>query len=171
MTKAQRETQFQSWLKDHRRLLFKVVRAYAVLAEDQDDLFQEICLQIWRSVDRFKGQAKLSTWLYRIALNTAISWERKTSRQQQIQHGADYRQYLLIETSEGMDERLSWLYDEIRRLNRVDRSILLLKLDGYSYQEVSEILGISTNQLGVKLHRLKQQLSKRAEIFKTYGIH
>lgn len=170
MNDSQRETQFQGWLKHHRRLLFKVVRAYAVTAVDQDDLFQEICLQLWRSVDSYKGQAKVSTWLYRIALNTAISWERKSGRQAQLKQDPAYREYLLIETAEGLDDRLIWLYDEIRLLNRVDRSILLLQLDGYSYQEMSEILGISVNHLGVKLNRIRKRLIQRAAKIKDYGI-
>jgi RNA polymerase sigma-70 factor (ECF subfamily) len=134
-----------------------VIRAYAIHREDQDDLFQEICLQVYRSIPNFKEKSAVSTWIYRISLNTAIKWstkERKhVSGHQQIENVVH-----VLEDSNASDDRIAWLYHEIHQLNEVDRSLSLLLLDGYSYKEMADMLGISESNIGVKLHRVKKKL-------------
>ncbi|MEO0471086.1 MAG: RNA polymerase sigma factor [Bacteroidota bacterium] len=159
-----RQQIFDSWLQTHRGLWFKVVRAYAFTPEDQDDLFQEISLQVWRSIPNFKAESAPQTWIYRVALNTALTWQKKSRR-----HAADRQDFLperqILQAVEEEDERLNWLYAQIATLEEVDRSLALLLLDGYRYKEMAAILGISESNVGVKIHRIKQHLMRKA---KTY---
>lgn len=160
MTEQQQQTVFDSWLKDHRALLYKVIRSYAFTQEDQDDLFQEITVQMWRSVPSFRGESAVTTWLYRIALNVAMKWNRKARRHDGHQ-SLDHEQHL-IEMHQTKDERLEWLYDEIAKLDEVDRSLTLLLLDGFSYKEMAGIIGISETYVGVKINRIKKQLIEKS---------
>jgi len=153
---------FQAWLKDHKALLFKIVRSYAFNDEDRDDLFQEIAIQVWRSVSGFKNQSAVTTWLYRVALNTAIKWTTKEKKHQEGHQPIDVSEHL-IESHQVPDERLAWLYEEIAQLNKVDRSLTLLMLDGFSYKEMSKILGTSESNVGVKINRIKKYLTTKSK--------
>jgi RNA polymerase sigma-70 factor (ECF subfamily) len=146
-------------------LVFRVVRAYGWTAEDQDDLFQEICLQIWLSIPRFAEQAKISTWIYKVAFNTALVWNRGEKRRRR--HN---RQFINIvrpqnDCSGQPDEIIERLYGAIRKLPKVDASVVLMHLDGLAYSEMSEILGISESNVGVKLNRAKKQLAQLLDGF------
>lgn len=163
MTDTQQEAVFSDWLRAHQALLFKVVRAYAKTEEDRNDLFQEISLQVWRSVPNFKAKSAVTTWLYRIALHTAMTWKRKEGKHQIARQSLDTVAYLLPAEGPEVDERLTWLYEEIALLDKVDRSLALLLLDGFSYREMAQILGVSESNVGVKIHRIKQGLLARAE--------
>jgi len=153
---------FQTWLKQYKALLFKIVRSYAFNEEDRDDLFQEIAIQVWRSVASFKQQSAVTTWLYRVALNTAIKWTTKERKHQDRHESIDVSQHI-IESHQPPDDRLAWLYEEIAQLNEVDRSLTLLLLDGFSYREMSKILGISESNVGVKINRIKKHLTTKSE--------
>ncbi len=158
MNQNEQRTIFDEWLTDYRALLFKVIRAYAKHTEDQNDLFQEICMQVYRSIPSFKSKSAISTWIYRIALNTAIKWSTK-ERKHVDGHQEIEKIVQVLESNENAnDDRLAWLYKEIQRFNEIDKSISLLLLEGYSYKEMSEILGISESNIGVKIHRIKKQL-------------
>ena len=171
MKESKQRKIFDQWLADYKALLFKVIRAYARHKEDQDDLFQEVCLQVFRSIPNFKGNAAISTWIYRISLNTAIKWSTKEKKyvdgHQDIGHVSN-----VLEINEHQDDdRLAWLYHEIHQFNEVDRSLTLLLLEGYSYKEMSDMLGISESNIGVKIHRIKKQLietSKRDDARPKY---
>lgn len=154
---------FEEWLNQHRALLFKIIRAYAYNADDQDDLFQDISLQIWKSIPSFKGNSSPSTWLYRIALNTAIRWSGKQKKHQEGRHEISDMSHILYANEEAIDERISWLYDEIKLMNEIDRSLTLMLLDGFSYKEMADMIGISESNIGVKIHRIKKQLVTRSE--------
>jgi RNA polymerase sigma-70 factor (ECF subfamily) len=154
---------FEQWIQEHKGVILKVVRVNAANAEDRNDLFQEIAFQVWRSIPSFQERAKVSTWIYRVALNTAMIWHRS---QKKHRHS---REPLCVANepsdsdttpSESLEnqEELDWLYEEIRKLPTVERSLALLYLDARSYQEIAEILGISTTHVGVKLNRLKKHL-------------
>ena len=158
MKDEERQEIFKKWLKQHRSLLFKVVRAYAFNLEDQDDLFQEISLQVWRSIPKFRSESAVTTWLYRIALNTAIKWITKEKRYQDKQRSIDQIVYTLHENVKSEDERLTWLYEEIAKMDKVERSLTLLLLDGFRYKDMANILGISENHVGVKINRIKKYL-------------
>ncbi|MGB0388244.1 MAG: RNA polymerase sigma factor [Ardenticatenaceae bacterium] len=153
---------FDDWLRLHKGILFKIVRAYAFTAHDRDDLFQEISLQLWKSIPDFRGEAKPSTWIYRVALYSACTWVRKEKKRPQTQPLADVEQTLTM-TAQPRNERIDWLYEQIGQLNPIDRSVCLLLLDGFSYKEMASMLGISESHVGVKIHRIKQYLSRQKE--------
>lgn len=169
MNETEQQQIFEQWLRKHRALLFKVARSFAFTHGDQDDLFQEISIQVWRSVKKFKEQSAVSTWLYRIALNTAITWSRKEKKHQDGRQEIDSMTNVLHENVQHIDERLIWLYDEIAKLNKIDRSLALLMLDGFNYKEMADVLGISETNLGVKVHRIKKYLISKTESY-NHGI-
>jgi len=169
MKESEQQRIFQEWLNGYRALLFKVIKAYAFNAEDQNDLFQDICLQMYRSIPNFKAESAVSTWLYRIALNTAIKWSTREKKHVSGRQEIDTIINVLKESDTSDDNRVAWLYAEIRELNEIDRSITLLLLDGLSYREMSEIMGISESNIGVKIHRIKRQLVNNAKQH-TYEI-
>jgi len=161
MKESEQQHIFNNWLSQHKALLFKVLRAYAFTSEDQDDLFQEISLQVWRSIPKFKQESAVTTWLYRISLNTAIKWSTK-ERKHDAHQSLDQIQHILIEDNP-MDERLAWLYDEIATLDEIDRSLTLLLLEGFSYKKMATLLGISESNIGVKIHRIKKHLAIQSQ--------
>jgi RNA polymerase sigma-70 factor, ECF subfamily len=169
VTENEQKTIFTGWLDLYKGLLFKIVRAYAFSPADLDDLFQEIAIQIWRSVPSFKQQSAVSTWIYRISINTALKW---TARERKHAGAAfiDPLEHILEENSEAPDERLQWLYSAIQHLDPIDRSIGLLLLDGFSYREMAIIMGISESNLGVKIHRIKKQLIAKSKKTNYHGI-
>lgn len=158
MTDSEQQQIFQNWLRKYKALLFKVVGIYAFNEVDRDDLFQEICLQVWRSVPNFRKESSATTWIYRVALNTALRWNRKEQKNHDGRQSFDDVKQILYENEQQKDERLVWLYEEIKRLDEIDRSLCLMMLDGFSYREMSDILGISESNVGVKIHRIKKHL-------------
>lgn len=138
------------------------MRAYAFTYMDRDDLFQEIIVQVWRSVPAFRQESSVATWLYRIALNTAIKWTRKEQKHSQSET-LDSVQHILHDTDLRVDERLTWLYEEIHKLDEIDRSLALLLLDDFSYKEMAAILGITESNVGVKINRIKKHLINKSK--------
>lgn len=169
MTKKEQEHIFKSWLHQYKVLIFKVIRAYAFTKMDIDDLFQEITIQIWRSVPAFRQESSATTWIYRISLNTAIKWVRKEQKNHKAET-LDNTEQLLQESKTHVDERLAWLYKEISRLDEIDRSIALLLLDGFSYKEMADILGITESNIGVKINRIKKHLLSKSKKYLHHGI-
>lgn len=167
MLKDKQEIIFKQWFGLHKNLMFKVVRAYAATPQNQDDLFQEILLRIWSSIPNFQGRAKETTWIYRVALNTALTWKRTEKRKRK-----NFRTELLdiqeIPQAKGdCDELpqnkrvLDQVYDSIRQLPKAESSILLLYLDDLSYDEIADVLGISKGNVGVRLNRAKKNLAQK----------
>lgn len=169
MTEKKQKSIFETWLDTHKALIFKVVRAYAFTAMDQDDLFQEITIQVWHSIPTFRQESSVTTWLYRISLNTAIKWVRKERKHYQAE-ALDNVQHILQENKIPIDERLVWLYEEIYKLDEIDRSITLLLLDNFSYKEMAGILGITESNVGVKINRIKKYLISKSEKYDHHGI-
>jgi RNA polymerase sigma-70 factor (ECF subfamily) len=164
MHDSERNRIFGEWLAGHKGILFKVVHAYAFEHADRQDLFQEITIQVWRSVDAFRGDSSVPTWMYRVALNTAIAWTRKEGRHQRGKQELVVGGLLTTASSDAPDPRLEWLYHQIAQLKDVDRSVALLLLDGFSYKEIAAIVGITESNVGVKINRIKSALAgKRAE--------
>ena len=162
MHDTERDRIFNEWLGGHKGILFKVVHAYAFTHADRQDLFQEIAVQVWRSVDAFRGESSVPTWLYRVALNTAIAWNRKEHKHQRGKRPLDVVEGLLTTAStDRHDPRLEWLYRQIAELKDVDRSVALLLLDGFSYREIAAIVGITESNVGVKINRIKSALADR----------
>jgi len=144
--------------------MYKVVRGCAAAPQDQDDLFQEVLLQIWSSIPAFRGEAKETTWIYRVAWNTALVWRRGERRRRQGQETfirlspSAHAQASPAESTSEL-ELVERLYAAIRQLPKVDASLALMHLDGLSYQEMAVVLGISENYIGVKLNRIRKQLA------------
>jgi RNA polymerase sigma-70 factor (ECF subfamily) len=169
VTEQEQKHIFENWLDQHKALIFKVVRAYAQTTTHQDDLFQEITIQVWRSIPAFRRESSASTWIYRIALNTAIKWVR-TERKHTLAETLDSVQHILQENRKQIDERLVWLYEEIHKLDEIDRSITLLLLDNFSYKEMAIILGITETNVGVKINRIKKYLITKSKKYDHHGI-
>jgi RNA polymerase sigma-70 factor (ECF subfamily) len=164
MNAEEQETIFRRWLNDHLGLMLKLVRAGAATPEDQDDLFQEVLVNVWSSIRAFRGEARETTWIYRVAFNTTMAWRRGEWRRRR-----GHEKFLKFEVSpqlqpshlDSLPEReiVEQLYAAIRQLPKVDASLALMHLDGLSYQEMAEVLGISENYIGVKLNRIRKQLA------------
>jgi RNA polymerase sigma-70 factor (ECF subfamily) len=161
---------FDDWLAEHRGLFFKVVRAYAFNPHDQEDLFQEIATQVWNSVPKFRGDSKVTTWIYRVALYSAMAWSKKERKHRDQHQTINGHEHTLLQPSKIKNSRLDWLYDQISRLDEVDRSLTLMMLDGYSYKEISATLGITESNVGVKLNRIKKRLTEKSNVEVHYGI-
>lgn len=157
---------FDTWLRTHSGVLFKVVRAYAFTPEDRDDLFQEIALQVWHAVPTYREEAAVTTFLYRIALYVALGWSRREKKHRRGRRPLDDAPL----TTLPRDDRLDWVYDRIAALNPVDRSLMLLLLDGFSYREMAAILGISESNVGVKISRIKKRLSRQSTEAFNHGL-
>ena len=168
MTAHEQATIFRRWLDQHLGLMLKVVRGCAASPPDQEDLFQEVCLALWSSLPAFRGEARETTWIYRVAFNTALAWQRGERRRR-----VGHETFLKFEVSPRVqpshaDALVEWeivehLYAAIRQLPPVDASLALMHLDGLSYQEMAEVLGISENYIGVKLNRLRKQLAEQLQ--------
>lgn len=150
------EKSYLQKIEEHKGIIFKVVNLYADDLEDRKDLYQEIVYQSWSAYARFQGNAKFSTWLYRISLNVALTFLNKHKKTTSI------RENTALETAfepPELSERADILYRAIKQLAEIDRSIIMLHLDGFNNTEISEMTGISKNNTNVKLHRIKQQLT------------
>lgn len=165
MTGQEQQYIFKEWLDRHKALIFKIVQAYGRTAMDQDDLFQEISIQIWRSIPTFREESAITTWIYRIALNTAIKWITRERKYRDTNGAMENVPDILSRHNIMVDERLTWLYEAIHQLDEIDRSVTLLLLDGFSYKEIAAILGISESNVGVKINRIKKQLIIQSKKF------
>lgn len=161
MTVSDHESLFRRWLADHAGLMWKAVRAFTATPEDQQDLLQEIALQLWRSLPAFRREAKESTWIYRVAFNTALIWKRgETRRHSKHQKFIELNVAAENSTVAPDDELVEKLYVAIRQLPVLDASLALMHLDGVSYREMSEVLGITESNVGVRLNRVRKQLAE-----------
>jgi len=159
MTDEERERTFLQWQDEHRGIVLKVARSYAVAQRDQEDLAQEILIQLWQSVHRFENQAKPSTWIYRVALNTAMAWQRgERRRRNRVEKLIEMDAYWLKSKSPE-NELLTRLYEGIHKLAPHERSLVLLYLDGLQYTEIAEVVGISESNVGVRINRVKKKLT------------
>lgn len=139
-------------------IIIKICRAYANSQEDFEDFYQEVCLQIWKSRDRFREESEWSTWIYRIALNVCLGQIKKDQRRSIDQKDLPLE---LVEDSKAFgDEELNLLYAAIKQLSEVDRAVILLYLEEKKYEEIAEIMGTSANNIGVRITRIKERLKK-----------
>ena len=167
MTRQEQNEIFSQWLEAHRGIFFKIIRAYAFNLPDQEDLFQEISVQVWRSVLGFKGDSAVATWIYRIALNTALKWSSKERKHSDQEKKQEWGEHILSLQQEKPDERLEWLYEQLTKLDKIDRSVCLLLLDGFSYKEMAIMVGISESYVGVRINRIKKHLTQQSEKLKN----
>lgn len=152
---------FLSSLESNKGIIYKVANSYCKDENDRADLVQEIILQLWTAFPNFKPEYKLSTWMYRISLNVAISAYRKSSKRERVlQPLSENAIYMEEDKSEANDNR-DLLQALIRELKEVDKALILLYLDGYLYPEIGDVLGLSESNVATKLSRIKLQLKKK----------
>jgi RNA polymerase sigma factor (sigma-70 family) len=152
------EKEFIVAIKEHEGILHKVCNLYQQDPALRKDLFQEIILNAWKGVGSFRREARFSTWLYRVALNTAISFYRKSKQEPFLTVLPDQLEVASEDFQENDEFRL--MYRAIGELSKVDKAVIMLYLEEYSYTEMSELLGISENHIAVKMSRIKLRLKK-----------
>ena len=153
------EREFLDMIAAQKRIIYKVCYIYAKDQDDLNDLFQEVVLNLWKSFPNYRGDSTVTTWVYRIAMNTCITFLRRTNtRLQTIPMTADVAS--LVADEEGRTGQLQELYRLINKLGKLERALILLWLEERSYQEMADILGISKANVAVKLLRTKEKLKK-----------
>ena len=158
MQKQEAEKQFEKHIKENELLLYKVCRIYAYTDADREDLFQEIVIQLWKAYPRFKGLSKFSTWLYRVAINTAITGLRKKKNFITSHEPDALPEHISNDADQAEEERSQELHRAIEQLNEVEKAIVMLYMEDRSYEEMEEILGMSQGSLRVRLNRIKEKL-------------
>jgi RNA polymerase sigma-70 factor (ECF subfamily) len=152
------EARFLALLEAHQKIVLKVASVYCWDAEERNDLIQEITMQLWRAFPSYDAQRVFSTWMYRVALNVAISFARKTGRRRRIMTPLEASSIDLPADARGPDDRLDALYRCMRGLDPFSRALLTLYLDDRSHREIADVLGISETNVATKIGRLKQRL-------------
>lgn len=160
---------FLTIIDTHKGIIYKVANAYCRHADSRQDLIQEIMVQLWLAFPRYDEQYRITTWLYRIALNVSISFYRKEHRRGGINQVLPDELLLLREEPDtgGLQANLDALYGFIRALKEIDRAVMLLYLEGNSQQEIGDILGLSATNVSTKVGRIKQQLKKAFDNLQT----
>lgn len=154
---------FISIIKANQNLIFKICYSYCSNPENRKDIQQEVLIQLWNSFSKFDGRVKISTWIYRIALNTAISYYRKECRHndKKISIDASIISTSYFEYVPEQDENIILLYQFIENLNEMDKALILLYLDDNKYKTIAEILGISETNVATKINRIKKNLKEK----------
>lgn len=153
------EQEFLSVIREYERVIYKVCYLYASPNAPLGDLYQDVVLNIWRAFPKFRKECKISTWIYRIALNTCISFIRKEKNVPEITT-LTYEADWMIEENDPLHEMLKELYRMINQLGQLDKSIILLYLEEKSYEEIAEITGLTVTNVATKLSRIKDKLKK-----------
>ncbi|ALU75115.1 RNA polymerase sigma factor [Tenacibaculum finnmarkense] len=159
--KKELENNFLSDFEANQNIVHKICRLYTTNQDAHNDLFQEITIQLWKNYSKFRGDAKFSTWMYRVALNTAISLYRKSTRTVKTHDITDYNFKIKAEDYDDTQElQLKELYKAIRKLNDIDKALIFLYLEDKPYKEIAVTLGISQVNARVKMTRAKDKLKK-----------
>ena len=164
-----KKKQFIKTIDDHKKIIYKIVNSYCQNKEDRKDLEQEIIIQLWNSFDTYNSDYKYSTWMYRIALNVAISFYRK-EKKWSIKNDFYHEESIFKieeDTSEEqteLDNHLKLLQEFIHNLNELNKALMLLYLEEKSYEEIAEILGITKTNVATKISRIKLKLKKEFQI-------
>jgi len=153
---------FADWLENHRGIVIKVARSFAT-GSDVEDLVQEILVRLWKSAETFRGESAASTWIYRVALNRALTWKRdEGAKSARLKPVAEIADFAAPDAGPGA-QRLEQVYASLRGFPEIDRSLLLLSLDGFSYAEMAEITGITATNVGARLSRARTRLFNELE--------
>jgi RNA polymerase sigma factor (sigma-70 family) len=154
------EKEFTDLINKHRRIIYKVCHVYGYERDYLEDLFQEIVLQLWKSFPSFRNEAQVSTWMYKVALNTAISHFRKEVKKPKSEALTSSEFQIPDMGGFADDESLTQLKTAIGKLSKIEKALIMLYLEEKSYQEISEIVGITLSNVGVKINRIKAKLEK-----------
>lgn len=159
MSNKELEQKFLSLIEENKKIIYKVSLMYTDEQESLDDTYQEIVLNLWTAFPKFKGDSKSSTWVYQIAINTCVSELRK-KKAKPISSPMTYDIEQLMDDSEEYKSNVKELYKLISQLTKLERAVIMLWLDEKSYDDISEVLGISKTNVGVKINRIKEKLIK-----------
>lgn len=162
-----KEKEFLRLLQQHKNVLYKISRIYMDTDEDREDLVQEITFQLWKTYESFEGKSKFSTWMYRIALNTALTFFKKEKRKidnTPILEGMDKVDEDF--SAQHREEQLAYFYNAVQELNKVEKALIFLFLEGQTHRDIATNLGISEVNARVKLNRTKEKLQ---QIIKNNG--
>lgn len=163
MATSRLDEAFTAELARHRKLLVKVARLYCRDAADRDDLIQEMSIQLWRSHGSFDGRSQFATWIYRVALNVAISWARGRFRRERLTRDMDEDDFVSLTThsAERSMADLDLLENMLANLHELDRALMLLHLEGHDHTTIADVLGITATNVATKLNRIKQRLQQQ----------
>ncbi|HMB62021.1 MAG TPA: sigma-70 family RNA polymerase sigma factor [Eudoraea sp.] len=156
-----KEEEFAQMVRDNEGVIFKITTMYTTNGQDQKDLYQDIVYQLWKSFDSFRNESKISTWMYRVALNTAI---RKLKKSKRKPDAISIDQVVVQEMeihNPVFEERLKLLYHHIKQLNVLEKGVMLLLLEGKKYEEIAEITGLTPSNVGTRISRIKKKLRTR----------
>lgn len=161
MKKKETETAFEQLVREHKNLIYSVCYMFSKDADEVNDLFQEVLINLWTGFEKFRGESRVNTWIWRVSLNTCISCERKKrKRKDVVPLTMDID--LFADTDEDT-KQIRMLRDRIGRLKPFDRAILLLWLENLSYDEIAAIVGITVKNVSVRLYRIREQLRTMGE--------
>ncbi len=148
-------------IREHEGIIYKISRVYFDQEEDQKDLYQEIVYQLWKSYDSFDDRSKWSTWMYRVALNTAISFLKRDKSKLKKVSSEGLDNFKMEPFDPVMEERIEWLYKSIQELSVVEKGIILLYLEGKRHDEIASITGFSATNVGTRISRIKEKLKRQ----------
>lgn len=152
------EKEFVALIHDYQNIIYKICRLYRDNKEDQEDLFQEIVYQLWKSYPDFRGESKVSSWMYRIALNTAIAVYRKSKIS--VDYYEEFPEHLHLSDEKNISQNEERLFWALRRLNDSEKAVISLYLEDFNYAEIAAITGLSESNIGVRLNRIKHKLKQ-----------
>ena len=160
-----KEAEFQKILADNQDKIFRICCAYIHDSDDRDDLYQEILINIWKNLDKFEGRSQISTWIYRIAVNTCLLHIRSSGKREKLHTGINENIHNIPENNDKEEKintgtMIGKLYECIRLLPDLDRLIISMVLDDLSYKEIAVVTGINVSNVGVKINRIKKALNK-----------
>ncbi|MDD6185308.1 MAG: RNA polymerase sigma factor [Bacteroidales bacterium] len=159
--KSAKEQQFEELVKQYKRTIYSVCYMFSRDNEEINDLFQEILVRLWLGFDQFEQRSSVNTWVYRIALNTAINSDKRAKRRPQtVPLSTDIDPY---DPQDSSLEQVRQLYALINQLDVMDRGLVLLWLEGIGYDEIAAIMGITVANVGIKLHRIKEKLVQKSK--------
>ena len=169
MNSSSKKDKFLSLIEENKGIIYKVSNAYCRNVEDRRDLVQEIIVQLWKSFDKYDNKYKISTWMYRISMNVSISFYRKNRHRKELSTGFEENIFELSEDEKDFEteKNIGLLNQFISELKELDKALMILYLEGKSYQECAEILGISKTNVATKISRIKLKLKKRFENIKS----
>ena len=160
MATLELQERFQTVVDQHKKILYKVCNSYCRNRDDRDDLAQEIIIQLWRSFGKFDERYRFSTWMYRIALNAAISFYRRENTRTRYVISDEEHLLEAIDEAKNQPEEIRLLYEFIEGLDPLKKALVLLYLDGNNYQEIADVLGISETNVATKISRLKSKMKQ-----------
>ncbi len=171
MSEAEKTALFNQIYRDNKELIFRLCRGFLGKGQEAEDLFQEIFLKVWNNLESFRGQSKVSTWIYRIGTNTALLYTKRKSRRQSVEAtlgkeaiGRAEVPFSEKEQQEQRNRQLNELLQLISSLSEMDRIVITMMLEGFSYKEIAEVSGLTVSHVGVRISRIKKHLRKKIKV-------